>query len=182
MALNATVFSFDIELADSDRAVYRTLALRVAQHPSETEDSVLARVLAYCVEYTEGIGFSRGLSDADEPALAVRDLTGALQAWIDVGLPAPARLHRASKLAPRVAVYTHKDPALLLRALAGERIHRADALELYAFERPMLESLVHGLHRRMSWAVNIAGGHLYVDQGGTTLDGSLRRLALTPAH
>ena len=111
MALGATIYTFDIELADSDRAIYESLNLRVAQHPSETPDYLMARVLAYCLEFTEGIGFSNGLSDPDEPAIFVRDLTGALQVWVDIGLPEPERIHRASKAAPRVAVYTHKDPA-----------------------------------------------------------------------
>jgi uncharacterized protein YaeQ len=107
MALGATIYTFAIELADSDRAVYETLNLRVAQHPSETADYLLTRVVAYCLEYAEGIAFSKGLSDPDDPAIAVRDLTGALQTWIDIGLPEPERLHRASKAAPRVAVYSH---------------------------------------------------------------------------
>ena len=87
MALGATIYTFDIELADSDRAVYQTLNLRVAQHPSETPDYLLTRVLGYCLEYAEGIAFSKGLSDPDDPAIAVRDLTGALQVWVDIGLP-----------------------------------------------------------------------------------------------
>ena len=105
MALTATVFTFDVQLADVDRGVYEQLALKAACHPSETEEYLLARVLAYCLEYTEGIAFSKGgLSDPDEPAITVRDLTGALRAWIEIGAPDAARLHRASKAAPRVAV------------------------------------------------------------------------------
>ena len=91
MAIGSTVFNFDIDLADSDRGVYETLALRVARHPSESEDYLVARVLAYCHEYQDGIEFSRGgLSDPDEPPLAIRDLTGALRAWIDIGTPSGA--------------------------------------------------------------------------------------------
>jgi uncharacterized protein YaeQ len=101
MALGATVYNFKIELADSDRGVYAPLDLRVARHPSETEDHLLTRVLAYCLEYTEGISLSNGLSDPDQPAISVRDLTGVLRVWIDVGAPEAARLHRAAKLAPR---------------------------------------------------------------------------------
>src|ERR1700733_15724227 len=108
MALSATIYVFGIELADSDRNVYESLELRLARHPSETADYLLTRVLAYCLEYTEGIAFSRGLSEPDEPAIAVRDLTGALRSWIEVGSPDAARLHKASKSAPRVVVYTHK--------------------------------------------------------------------------
>src|ERR1700688_5164735 len=87
MALGATIYVFKIDLADSDRAVYQPLELRVARHPSETEDHLLTRVLAYCLEYTEGIAFSNGLFESDQPTIAVRDLTGALRVWIDVGAP-----------------------------------------------------------------------------------------------
>src|SRR3982751_3494828 len=97
MALSATVYVFVIELADSDRGVYTSLELRVARHPSETAEYLLTRVLAYCLEYAEGIAFSKGLSDPDEPAIAVRDLTGALEVWVDIGLPEPERLHRRSE-------------------------------------------------------------------------------------
>src|SRR5689334_15960873 len=142
MALTATIYNFDIQLADVDRGVYETLALRVARHPSETEEYLLTRVLAYCLEYAEGIAFSKGLAEPDEPAIAVRDLTGALRVWIDVGAPDAARLHKASKASPRVAVYTHRDPAQIVRQLSGERIHRAESLELYGVDRDFLASLV----------------------------------------
>src|SRR6202140_2551357 len=141
MGLGATVYTFKIELADSDRGVYAPLDLRVARHPSETEDHLLTRVLAYCLEYTEGIAFSNGLFESDQPTIAVRDLTGALRVWIDVGAPEAARLHRASKLAPRVAVYTHKDAEQLAARLRAEKIHRAETLELYAVDRDWLAAL-----------------------------------------
>lgn len=178
MALTATVYTFSIELADVDRGVYESLALKVARHPSETEEYLVTRVLAYCLEYAEGIGFSRGLQEPDEPALAVRDLTGALRAWIDVGAPDAARLHKASKAAPRVAVYTHRDPAQLQRQLAGERIHRADALELYALDRDLVAALAERLDRRTTWSVAVTDGHLYVTVDGTTHDAPIERLAL----
>ena len=76
MALSATIYNFDVELADNDRGVYESLALRLARHPSESEEYLVARLLAYLLEFTEGIGFSRGVSSPDEPAIAVRDLTG----------------------------------------------------------------------------------------------------------
>ena len=128
MALQATIYNFDIDLADSDRGVYESLALRVARHPSESEDYLIARLIAYLLEFVDGIAFSRGISDPDEPAIAVRDLTGAIQTWIDVGTPDAARLHKASKTAARVAVYTHKDPRQFLDRLAGEKIHRYNSL------------------------------------------------------
>ena len=178
MALGATVYNFDIDLADSDRGVYETLALRVARHPSESDEYLVARVLAYCLEYRDGLAFSSGgLSDSDEPPLAIRDLTGALLAWIDVGTPDAARLHRASKGAPRVAVYVHRDPSQWLRSLAGARIHRAEALELYAFDRAFISSLVARLERRVGFALSVSGGELYVSFADATLSGALTRLS-----
>jgi uncharacterized protein YaeQ len=178
MALGATVYSFKIELADSDRGVYAPVDLRVARHPSETEEHLLTRVLAYCLEYTEGIGFSNGLSDPEHPAISVRDLTGALRVWVDVGAPEAARLHRASKLAPRVAVYTHKDADQLAARLSAEKIHRAEALELYAVDRDWLATLTARLERRMEFALTVADRHVYLSLGAETITCAIRRVVV----
>lgn len=175
MALGATIYTFDIELADSDRAVYETLNLRVAQHPSETPDYLLTRVLAYCLEFSEGIGFSKGLSDPDEPAIFVRDLTGALQVWVDIGLPEPERLHRASKAAPRVAVYIHKDAAQWAARIGEAKIHRAEKLEAFAFERAWLSAVVARLERRMKFSLARSEGEIYLTLGADTSQTVLAR-------
>jgi len=181
MALTATIYNFDIELANVDRGVYESFALKVAQHPSETNEYLLTRVLAYCLEYAEGIAFSRGLADPDEPPITVRDLTGALRAWIEIGAPDADRLHKASKASPRVAVYTHKDPAQLKRALAGQRIHKADALELYAVDRALLAQLVEMIDRRVTLSVSMTDGQLYVTMNGVTIGGTVERFAIEAA-
>jgi uncharacterized protein YaeQ len=178
MALTATIYNFDIQLADVDRGVYEALSFKVACQPSETEEYLLSRVLAYCLEYAEGITFSRGIAEADAPALSVRDLTGALRVWIDVGAPDAARLHKASKAAPRVAVYTHRDPAQLLRQLTGERIHRSAELELYGIDRELIAGLVARLDRRNAWELSVTERHLYVTVGGTTVEGDVTRVPL----
>jgi uncharacterized protein YaeQ len=176
--LTATVHTFDIALADSDREVYESLALRVARHRSETAEYLLTRVLAYALEFTEGIEFSRGLSTPDEPAIAVRDLTGAMRSWIDIGMPEAARLHRASKAVPRVAVYTHRNPEQLIARLAGERIHRAAALELYAIDRGLIEGLAARLQRRMTWNLSVCDRELSLSMGADTFVGSVSRHAM----
>src|SRR6202041_3774166 len=178
MALGATVYNFKIELADSDRGVYAPLDLRVARHPSETEEHLLTRVLAYCLEYSEGISCSNGLFDSDQPAIAVRDLTGTLRVWIDVGAPEAARLHRAAKLAPRVAVYTHKDAGQLAARLRREKIHRAEALELYAVDRAWLAVLAAQLERRMEFALTVADRQVYLSLGADTLTGPVERVQI----
>jgi uncharacterized protein YaeQ len=179
MAVGATVYSFEIDLSDTDRGVYESLALRVARHPSESDEYLIARVLAYCLEYADGIAFSPGgLSDPDEPPIAVRDLTGTLAAWIDIGTPDAARLHRAGKLAPRVAVYVHKDPAQWLRSLSGARIHRADALELWTIDRPLVAAFCARLERRTTFTLSVSGRDLYASFSDATLSGPLARLFL----
>jgi uncharacterized protein YaeQ len=178
MALGATIYVFKIDLADSDRGVYLPLEVRVARHPSETEEHLLTRVLAYCLEYTEGIAFSNGLFDSDQPTIAVRDLTGSLRVWIDVGAPEAARLHRAAKLAPRVAIYTNKDALQLAARLGAERIHRVEAMELYAVDRDWLASLAARLTRRMEFTLTVAERHLYVSLGEETLAGSIERVRI----
>lgn len=179
MALTATIYNFDIDLTDTDRGCYETLALRVAQHPSESDEYLCARVLAYCLEYAEGIAFSSGVSDPEAPTLSVRDLTGTIQVWVEIGLPDPARLHKACKAAARVAIYTHKDPGQWLRQIAGERIHRADAVELYEFDRACIDALVARLDRRMAMTLSVAHRHLLVAMGDAIIESDLHRMPLS---
>ncbi len=178
VALTATIYNFEIDLSDTDRGRYESLALRVARHPSESGEFLVARVLAYCLEYTGGISFSKGLCDPDEAAIVVRDLTGRIRSWIEVGTPDAARLHRAAKAAPRVVVYTHKDPAQWVKGLAGERIHNADALELYALDRSLVGALTERLDRRVAFALSVADRDLFVSIGRDTLIGAVRRIRL----
>ena len=108
--------------------------------------------------------------------MAIRDLTGRIRAWIDVGVPDAARVHRASKAAPRVAVYTHKDPAQYLRQLTGEQIHRAETLELYAIDRALVNGLVARLDRRVAFSLSVTDRDLYVSIGSDNLTGAVVRL------
>jgi len=173
MALGATIHQFAVQLSNVDRGVYDALDLRVARHPSESEEFMCARVLAFCLERQEGLAFSKGLADPDQPALEVRDLTGVMRAWIEVGAPDAARLHRASKAAPRVAVYTHTDAERYWTSLAGERIHRAASLELYGLDRGLVAALVTRLDRRMTFDLSVSDGALYLTLGEELLTGVL---------
>ena len=179
MALTATLYSFDIALSNIDRGVYQQLAIKAACHPSEHEEYLLTRVIAYCLEYTEGIAFSKGgISDRDEPAITVKDLTGAWQSWIEVGSPDAARLHQASKASPRVALYTHKEQRTLFRNYEGQRIHKAEKVEVYFMDRALLDSLSAHLDRRNAWTMSVTDGRIYLDVNGETLEGAVERVAL----
>jgi uncharacterized protein YaeQ len=165
LATASTIYTITIDLSDLDRGVFETLDLRVARHPSETAEYMLVRLLAYCLEYQEGIALTEGVSSGDEPALVVRDLTGRTTAWIEVGLPDAARLHRGSKLAGRAAVYTHRDVRQLLTQLSGAKIHRAGDIPIRAFDRTAIDELAALLERRTSLAVSVSGGEVTVAIG-----------------
>jgi uncharacterized protein YaeQ len=181
MALTATMRRFEVELSDSDRGVYETLDLRVAQHPSETDRYLVTRMLARCLEHAEGVEFTRGLAESDEPALAQRDLRGDLQAWIEVGSPSPDRLHKASKTGARVVVYAWQRPEQLARDIAARGIHRQDELALMAVAPAFLDAVAATLDRMNRWQLSVSGGSLYLNVGGKLLEGEVTRVAVPPA-
>jgi uncharacterized protein YaeQ len=166
MALTATIYSFDTELADIDRGVYETLGLRLARQPSETREYMLTRFLAYCLEYTEGVELTEGVAAGDEPAVLVRDLTGRVTAWVEVGMPDAQRLHRGSKLAGRAAVYTHRNISQVLAELSGKKIHRAAEIPVYEFGRGFVDAVASILERRADVSVSITERQLYLDVDG----------------
>jgi uncharacterized protein YaeQ len=169
------MYTFDVDLSHVDRGVYTRLAIRAARHPSETEEYLLTRVLAYCLEHAEGIEFSRGLAEPDDPTLAVRDMSGDLRVWIEIGAPSAERLHRATRAARRVVVYTHKDPAQVVRQLEGARIHRVDSIELYGIDREFLAALVPHLARRTAFTLSVVEQHLYLTIDGVPLQTEVTR-------
>lgn len=182
MATGATIHTFEVQLADVDRGVYEALSLRVARHPSETDLFMVTRVLAYCLEYEEGIAFGAGgISSTEEPAVLVRDLTGSITAWIEVGAPDAQRLHFGSKLADRAAVYTHRDPEKLLTAWEGKPIHRAESIVVRSFDAGFVDAVVARLGRRNAMTVSVTEGQLYLELNGTALDASIHEHRIADA-
>ena len=169
MATGSTIHTFDVQLADVDRGVYDDFTLRVARHPSETDAYMLTRLLAYCLEYEEGIAFTEGVAATDEPAVLVRDLTARVTAWIEVGAPDATRLHFGSKLADRTTVYTYRDPAKVIANWAGKTIHEADAIVLHSFDPGFLDGVAAALARRNTMTVSVTERQLYVELNGTHL-------------
>lgn len=169
MALTATLYTFSLQLADMDRNVYADFELRVAQQPSETAEFMAMRLLAYCLEYEEGIALTEGVAAVDQPAVWVKDLTGKVTAWIEVGAPTAERVHRGSKLAGRAAVYAHRDPQLLLTQFANAKIHRAESIPVYSVERAFLADFAQRLQRRSRVALSVTERQLYADVDGHSL-------------
>lgn len=175
MAIGAVMHTVEVQLADLDRGVYEDLTLRLAQHPSETPAFMMTRLLAYCLEYTDGIAFSEGVSATNEPAVLVRDATGRLTAWIEVGAPDAERLHHGSTLTGHVAVYTHRDPARLLPRWAGKRIHGAERIVLHGFDPGFVDAAAAALERRSTVSISVTEGQLYLDVNGTSLSSPVHR-------
>jgi uncharacterized protein YaeQ len=173
MALTSTIYNLDIDLSDVDRGVYEQLTLRVARHPSETIEYMLMRILAYCLEYGEGIALTEGVAAVDEPAIVVRDLTGRITAWIEVGLPTPERLHRGIKLAGRAAVYTHRDVRKLLSDLSAARIHRSAEVPVFEFDRSLIEEVAGLLEKRSGLSITVTERELYLEIAGRTLSSTI---------
>jgi uncharacterized protein YaeQ len=167
MALTATIYNFSTQLSDIDRGVYETFDLRMARHPSETAEYMVTRFLAYCLEYTEGIELTEGVSAGDLPAILVRDLTGKVTAWIEVGAPDAERLHRGSKMAGRAAVYTHRNIRQVMSELGARKIHGGADIPIYAFEPRFIESVAAVLDRRADVALSVTERQLYLDVNGT---------------
>jgi uncharacterized protein YaeQ len=179
MALQATVYHLQIELSDVERGVYEALDLRLARHPSESMSYLLTRTLAYALLYEEGIAFSKGgLSSTDEPPIAIRDLQGNLRAWIEIGTPSADRLHKASKAAPRVVVFTQHDPRLLVKEAATRAIHKVERIEIFALEPAFLDELGALTDRNARWTLMRNDGVLYVTVGDKSVSGPLTTLSL----
>jgi len=153
MALSATPYKVDINLTDLDRGVYETLRFTVARHPSETEERMTARLLAYVLWYSESLAFGRGLSDVDEPALWEKSLDGRVLHWIEVGLPDAERITWCSRRAERVTL------------LAYGRVDLWESKVLPNISS--LKNIAKDLPRAINWAVMVSEGSLFItDENG----------------
>ena len=179
MALGATIHRIEIGLSDVDRNVYESFDLRVARHPSESARYMLTRVLAYALSYEEGIAFSKGgLSSTDEAPLAVHDPTGLLLSWIDVGSPSAERLHRASKAAPRVEVYTYANIAQLRKEASSRAIHRVDTIDVWCLSGTWLDTLEPWIGRHAKMDLTRSDGRIYLSVDGKQFETDIVKTGL----
>lgn len=169
MALTSTIYTIDVTLADSDRQVYCPVKCVLARHPSETLEFLSTRLLAFCLEYDERLKFSRGLSDPEEPAIWLKDYDGSIKAWIEVGIPDAGRLHKASKVAERLAVYAHRAPIALFKQLETQKVHRGEVIPIYSFDPTFLSELASKIEKRTSIAISVSGQQVYLEVSGNTL-------------
>ena len=183
MALGATIHRFEIALSDVDRGVYETLDLRLARHPSESLRYLVTRMLAYALSYEDGIQFSKGgLSSTDEPPISIVDPTGILLAWIDVGSPSAERIHRASKAARRVEIWTTTDLASLRKEAENKAIHRASDIVVQRIDASFLDAIETKMDRHVKLELTRTDGALYVIIEGKTIETTLATDMLAAAE
>jgi len=163
MALKPTVFKFNIALSDLNRNVYDSLNLTVAQHPSETVERMMARVLAFCMNAQERLVFCRGLSASEEPDLWARTLDDRIALWIDVGEPAVERIKKATRISSAVKVYSFNAKAKsdVWWQKAREKFKPLN-VSVTRFDWPRLQALAQGVTRTMTFSVMISEDSAFV--------------------
>jgi uncharacterized protein YaeQ len=178
MAQGAVVYRMRLELSDVDRGVYESLDFRLAQHPSEDENRLVARILAYALLYEPQLEFGKGIADVEEPALWVKDLTGRVLHWIEIGTPSADRVHLASKKSPRVSIVCHKGDAALQREMSKRKVHRAQDVEVITLDPTFVGALAAKLDRNAEWTLVQSDGEVSITIGEESFAGSARRAAL----
>jgi uncharacterized protein YaeQ len=161
LAIKPTIHKFNINLCDIDRQYYETLNLTVAQHPSETAERMMARVLAFCLNAQDSLSFTKGLSEPDEPDIRLRTLDDQLALWIDVGEPAVERIKKATRLAHTVKVYSFNSKSVTWWELAQAGYSQLTA-SIFRFDPESIKSLSAFVTRKMDMSVTISGDSVFV--------------------
>lgn len=164
MALRATIHKADLNIADNDRAYYGSHSLTLARHPSETDERMMVRLLAYglCADSEESLAFTRGLSETDEPDLWSKDLTGAIGQWIEVGLPDDRRVLKACGRSEHVTLFAYGRNAPLWWQNVKNPLQRAPNLSVYILDTDGTTELASLADRKMTLNLNIQDGTAWV--------------------
>lgn len=161
MAIKPTIYKFNLALSDMNRNVYDTLNLTVAMHPSENQERMIARVLAYCLNTQEFLSFTKGLSATEEPDIWARTLDDQLMLWIDIGEPSVDRIKKATRLARSVKVYSFNSKSDVWWAQSQSKLAGLNASVL-AFDYKQIQTLAGLVSRTMDWSLSISGESAYV--------------------
>ncbi|MEO8751593.1 MAG: YaeQ family protein [Casimicrobiaceae bacterium] len=183
MALKATICKVMLSVADIDRGYYRDHELTIARHPSETDERMMVRLLAFALHADEALEFGRGLSTEDEPDVWRRDLTGVILQWIEVGLPDEREVRKACGRAREVQVLAYGGRAVdLWWQGVRDKFERQERLAVVEVPIEASRALAQLAARSMRLQVTIQEGHVFVSDGATSIPVELRALqALTHA-
>jgi uncharacterized protein YaeQ len=169
MALKATIFKAGLQVADLDRQYFADHALTIARHPSETDERMMVRILAFACHANEALAFGKGLSDVDEPDISLRDLTGAIDQWIEVGQPDEKRILRACGRARSVSVYAYGPGAEIWWRQLGPKLERTRNLEVLRIPAETARDLAALARRTMNLQCTIQEGRIWIGEGERTV-------------
>lgn len=171
MALKATVFKARLQIADMDRDHYGEYPLTLARHPSETDERMMVRLLAFALNAADGLEFTRGLSSDDEADLWQMSLSGDIDLWVEVGLPAEERLRKACNRAERVLVYSYgRRTASIWWQKLGNAPARFDNLRVFQLPADATEQLAAMAERNMDLNVTIQDGHIWISSAEQSVE------------
>lgn len=162
MALKSTIFKADLQISDMDRHYYQQHALTIARHPSETDERMMIRVLAFALNASEALAFGKGLSDTDEPDLWQKDLTGAIERWIEVGQPDDRAILKACGRAEQVLVYSYSSTSNIWWNQTGSRVDRAKNLKVINIPAEASQALAALAQRTMQLQCTIQDGQIWL--------------------
>jgi uncharacterized protein YaeQ len=169
MALKATIFKADLQVADMDRHYYGDHTLTIARHPSETDERMLVRLLAFALHAHEALSFGKGLSAEDEPDLWQKDLTGAIDLWIDVGQPDEKRILKACGRSTQVVVYSYSSASRVWWNQVGGKLARARNLRVMNVPSEASLALAKLAERTMRLQCTIQDGQIWFSGGDQTV-------------
>ncbi len=177
MASNATIYKALLQIADMDRQHFQDHALTLARHPSETEERMMVRVLAFALHADEALSFGRGVGTEDEPALWQRDFTGAIDRWIEIGQPDEKTLRQACGRSKQVIVYAYgARSAEVWWANQGPSLDRLKNLTVTLLPMESVRALAAMTKPTMQLEWTIQDGHIWIADGAQTLHLELQRL------
>lgn len=169
MALKATIFKADLQIADMDRHYYGDHSLTIARHPSETDERMMMRLLAFALHAHEALTFGKGLSTEDEPDLWQKDLTGAIDLWIDVGQPDEKRILKACGRSSQVIVYSYGSTTNVWWSQMGSKLERARNLRVFSLHSLMSLALADLARRTMQLQCTIQEGQIWIGNSEQTV-------------
>lgn len=161
MALKSKIYKFKISLSDLERHHYDTLNLTVAQHPSETAERMMARVLVFCINAQEQLEFTKGLSSTDDPDIWARSLDDRLLLWIDVGEPSVERIKKATHRADEVKIYSFNSKSDVWWQQGQEKLAQLNA-SIFRMQWQEVQALAELQQRTMELSVTITGNSAYI--------------------
>lgn len=180
MALPSTIYRASIQLSDLDRQVYEQLQTTIARHPSETEERLVVRLLAYLLCYQEGLVFTKGVGSGDEPDLWVIGPDGRPTLWVEVGLPDPERLVKACRHVGRTVLFCFGRNQAQWLAQHQAKLAGCRNLSIISLNAQFLEQLTNGLERNINWEVTVTEGSMYLTKGGQTVESAPQLIAGEP--